>query len=78
MAHHELPDFDALALELIQLEHREADIERRLAIAQDRNATFASEFNDRQATKMNTELVERRRRINDLRVQLLPIMRRVK
>lgn len=70
-----LPDYDALAFELVQLEHREADLERRLVRGQDRNATFPSETSERQAATLHAELLGLRRRMNTIRAQLVPIMR---
>ncbi len=75
MAAPALPDFDALALRLVQLEHREGDAERRVVKLQDRYATFPSEMGERQVEEAHRTLLVMRREMNDLRAQLLPIMR---
>jgi predicted nucleic acid-binding Zn-ribbon protein len=70
-----LPDLDALALELVQLEHREAHVERQLVRLQDRHATFPSEMTERQLASLQREHLEMRREMNTIRAKLLPIMR---
>jgi hypothetical protein len=74
-AERDLPDFDALALELVQLERREGATERRLLKVQDRDTTFPSETTKRHVTNLRDELLQTRRRINTIRAQLVPIMR---
>jgi predicted nucleic acid-binding Zn-ribbon protein len=70
-----LPDLDELALELVQLEHREPELERRLIKLQDRYATCPSELTERQIAALQHEHLEMRRRMNTIRAKLLPIMR---
>jgi hypothetical protein len=71
----ELPDLDELALELVQLEHREARVERQLVRLQDRHATFPSELTERQVAALQQEHLELRRRMNTIEATLLPIRR---
>ena len=75
MAAHELPDYDDLALQLIQLERKEAEIERRLIRLQDRHGQFPNELTKRQFDELNTEHLRVRREINTIRARLVPIMR---
>ena len=70
-----LPDFDELALELIQLQQREAEIDRRLEQAQDRHSACPSETTARLVSNLTMEMGEMRARINNIKVMLLPIMR---
>jgi predicted nucleic acid-binding Zn-ribbon protein len=75
MAVSERCDFDELAVRLIQLERREAEIERRLTRLQDRHGQFPNEMSGRQLNELNTEHIRVRQQITTIRAQLVPIMR---
>ncbi len=75
MAADELPNFDELTVRVIELEHQEGEIERRLAKLQDRHGQFPNEVTERQITELHTQHLAVRREVNTIRARLLPIMR---
>ncbi len=68
-----LPDLDALALELAQLERREPEISARRRKLHDRLASFPNEFTQRQERVLSAQRRAIHQRIDELRVQLLPL-----
>jgi hypothetical protein len=75
MAADELPDFDALALELVQLQHREQDLLRQYDKALERIAAFPNEVEHARAAGIGAALDEIGGRIESLEAQLLPVRR---
>ncbi len=75
MAVHKLPDFDALAVRVIELEDQEAEIERRLVKLMDRHGQYPNEVTERQISELQRQHLETRRELNTVRAQLVPIMR---
>ncbi len=75
MAAPALPDFDELALELVHLEHRVRDVERRLVKAQDRQTAFPNVVTERHVASLTAELAQTRAAMDAIRAQLVPIMR---
>ena len=75
MATHKLPDFDALAVRLIELERQEAEIERHLERLLDRQGQFPNELTARRIAELQTTHLETRREMNTVRARLVPIMR---
>jgi hypothetical protein len=71
----ELPDLDAVALELVQLEQRERNISARRRKLHDRLASFPNELTQRQEREVSAERRELHRRIDVLRAQLAPLRR---
>jgi len=71
----ELPDLDAVGLELVQLERRERVVSARRRKLQDRLASFPSELTQRQEREVSAEPREVHRRIDELRAQLAPMRR---
>jgi hypothetical protein len=67
-----LPDFHGLALELVRLERREADLARRLEKVQDRAGAFPTPFVARQAAAMQWEHRAMVERIFELQALLVP------
>jgi hypothetical protein len=75
MAVHDLPDFDALAVRVVELEDQEAEIERRLVKLMDRHGQYPNEVTERQIGDLQKQHLETRRELNTVRAQLVPIMR---
>lgn len=75
MAVAKLPDMDALAIELQQLERREREISARRRKLHDRLCSFPNEFTQRQEREVSTERREIHARIDALRAQLAPLRR---
>ena len=75
MATHELPDFDELAVRLVQLEREEGSIEQRLSRLMDRNGQFPNEVTARQIGDLQKQHLETRRELNTVRARLVPILR---
>ena len=75
MAVAHLPDLDALALELKQLLRREPEVSAQRARLFDRLASFPNEFTRRQERKLSAERLAIHRRIDELRVQVMPLLR---
>ena len=69
----ELPDFDALALELVQLQHRERDLLRQYDKALERIAAFPNEVEQARAAAIGNALAAIGERIESLEAQLVPI-----
>ena len=76
MAVPELPDFDELAFQLVQLRHREASLARRLVREQERHVAFASEYSERKLNAVRAEIEPLRAEIAALEEQLRPVLRR--
>jgi hypothetical protein len=75
MAHDELPDLNELALELVQLRHRQSDAIRQYEKTLERIAAFPNEVEQARAATLATKLDEMGARIEYLEAQLLPIRR---
>ncbi|MBA3844601.1 MAG: hypothetical protein H0X39_18635 [Actinobacteria bacterium] len=75
MASDELPDVDEMLLQLVRLERRQPVLERDLARAQDRHATFPNPVAERQVAKLAAELKSVAATVEQLRVSLRPAMR---
>ena len=68
----ELPDFDALALERVQLQRRLSDSERRHERLQERLALFPNEVTAIQEQRLATELASVNTRIDEIDATLIP------
>jgi hypothetical protein len=75
MAHVPLPDLDQLALELVQLRHRQRDLLNQHELALERIAAFPNEFQQARAGALATQLDEMTARMEWLEAQLLPLRR---
>jgi len=75
MAVARLPDMDALAIELEQLERSEREISARRTRLHDRLASFPNEFTQRQEREVSAERRAIHSRIDELRAQLAPLRR---
>jgi len=75
MAHDPLPDLDELALELVQLRHRQRDLLNQYELALERIAAFPNEFQQARAAALATQLDEMTARMEWLEAQLLPLRR---
>jgi hypothetical protein len=75
MAADELPDLDALAAELVQLEHRLRDLLRQHDKALERIAAFPNEFERARAAALAAAIDELVARSEYLEARLLPIRR---
>jgi hypothetical protein len=71
-----LPDFDELALRLVQLRRRETELARRLSLERERHANFGSEYAARALDAVRAELEPIRAEIAALEEQLRPIRHR--
>ncbi|HZU20491.1 MAG TPA: hypothetical protein VE982_04665 [Gaiellaceae bacterium] len=69
----DLPDLDALAIELVELRRRRAELSRRHDRLQDRLAIFPNEFQRAQERAMADDLAALTTRIDQLEAQLLPL-----
>ena len=76
MAAPELPDFDELALRLVQLRRRENDLSRRLHLEQERHTTFGSAYAAKAIETLRAELEPIQAEIASLEEQLRPVLRR--
>ncbi len=76
MAIDELPDVDAMLLQLVRLERRQPALERELARAQDRHTSFPNPLTERQVAKLSAELELVLASVEQLQVRLRPAMRR--
>jgi hypothetical protein len=72
-----LPDLDALALELVHLEHRQRDLLRQHDKITERLMVFPNDFLRARAAALADDLEAMSARMDEIRVLLLPI-RRVK
>lgn len=70
-----LPDFDELALRLVQLRRREEELARRVEREQERHVTFGSEFALRALESLRADLERLRAEIVDVETQLRPVRR---
>ncbi|MBA2299010.1 MAG: hypothetical protein H0W14_13360 [Actinobacteria bacterium] len=75
MAVAKLPDLDALALELVQLERKEPEISARRRKLHDRLNAFPNEFTQRQEREVSAERRAMHERIDELHAQLAPLRR---
>lgn len=75
MAADELPDFDELSRELVQLVQREPEVIRRLELAERRQVSFPSPFGERELQRLRLERQAMIDRILELNALLLPIRR---
>jgi hypothetical protein len=73
MAADSLPDFHELALELIQLRHRQQDMLRQHDKALERIAAFPNEFGRAQASAIAAAIEEIADRIEAVEAQLIPL-----
>jgi predicted nucleic acid-binding Zn-ribbon protein len=76
MAAPDLPDFDELAVELVQLRHREQSLARTLEREQERHVAFGSDYSRRKLDAIRTEIEPLRAEIAALEDQLRPVLRR--
>jgi len=70
-----LPDFDALALERIQLQHRLKDLERQHERLEERLGAFPNEVTATQEQRVASELEAVNDRIDRIDATLLPFYR---
>lgn len=73
MAADELPNFEALALELVQLQHRQQDVLRQHDRALERIAAFPNEVERKRAAALASTLDEVGARIEWLEAQLVRV-----
>jgi hypothetical protein len=73
MAISELIDLDSLALQLAELERREAEIERSLASLLVRNGRVPDGDTERQIAGLQKDHLEVRRELNTVRARLVPV-----
>jgi hypothetical protein len=71
----ELADLDALGLELVQLRHRLADLQRQHERALERIALYPNEAERARAAKLAASIDEMIDRSEQLEAQLLPVRR---
>ena len=76
MAVAKLPDLQALVIELAELERRETEISAHRAKLFDRLASFPNEFTHRQEGKVSAERRAIHGRVDELRAQVMPRLRR--
>jgi predicted nucleic acid-binding Zn-ribbon protein len=67
-----LPDFDALALERVQLQHRLRDLERRHERLQERLEAFPNEVTATEERRVASELEAVNNRIDNIDATLIP------
>ncbi len=70
-----LPDMDALAIELVQLERRELEISALRRKLHDRLNSFPNEFTLRRERELSDERRTIHRRIDELKALLAPLRR---
>ena len=70
-----LPDLDALALELVQLERRELEVSALRRKLHERLSSFPSELTQRREREVSDERRAIHRRIDELKAQLAPLRR---
>ena len=73
MAVSELFALDSLALRLVELERREADIERSLAPLLVRNGRIPDGDTERQIAGLRNDHLDVRRELNTIRARLVPV-----
>ena len=71
----ELPDFDALGLELVQLRHRLADLQRQHERVLERIALFPNEAERARAATLAATIDEMIERSEQIEARLLPVRR---
>jgi hypothetical protein len=71
----DLPDLDALAVELVQLKRRQQDLLRLHDRLTEQLMAFPNEFRRAQAARVDEEIREMSERIESLEAQLLPLRR---
>jgi len=71
----ELPDLDALAIELVQLERRELQVSALRNKLHERLASFPNELTQRRERDVSAERAAIHARIDELRAQLAPLRR---
>lgn len=77
MATHELPDFDELLAELMQLDREESELSAARARLHDRlDLGFPNELSRKRERQISDERRELHRRIDALRAQLAGVARR--
>ncbi len=67
-----LPDFDALALERVQLQRRFSDVERRHERLEERLAAFPNEVTAREERRVASERAAVNNRIDEIDATLIP------
>jgi predicted RNase H-like nuclease (RuvC/YqgF family) len=67
-----LPDFDALALERLQLQRRLSDLERRHERLEERLAAFPNEVTAKEERRVASELEAVNNRIDNIDATLIP------
>jgi hypothetical protein len=72
-AERNVPDFDALALERVQLQHRLSDLERRHERLLERLAAFPNEVTVMQEQRVASELEVVGNRIDKIDATLIPL-----
>lgn len=72
----ELPDLDELAVRLVHLRHREADLRRRVEKAEERHAAFPTPFTQKSLADLRAEDTAIQGEIVLLEEQLRPLLRR--
>ena len=70
-----LPDFDALLVELEQLERREREASDYRRLLHARLNSFPNELTARKEREVSAERIELHRRIDELRAVLRPVLR---
>ncbi len=73
MAASELSDADAVALRLLELEDREADVEHRLSELLTAHEHSPDEVTERQIAELRSEHLGIRRELNTVRARLVPL-----
>ncbi len=73
MAVSELRDTEVLAFRLVELEEREALIERNLATLLETDGRLRDDAGERQIAGLRNEHLEVRRELNTVRARLVPI-----
>lgn len=71
----ELPDFDALGLELVQRRHRLAELQRHHERVLERIALFPNDAERMRAARLAESIDQTIERIEDIEAQLLPARR---
>jgi len=73
MAVSELSDLGSLELRLVELEHREAEIEGGLARLLAQNGRFPAAVTEQRIAGLRRDHLEVRRELNTVRARLVPI-----
>jgi len=75
MAADDLPDFDAMLVELEELERREREVSDYRRKLQARLDSFPNELTAREEQRASTERKELHQRIDELRAHLKPVLK---